>query len=61
MYNVLLVEETKHGEKLDSEITDMRQCSGFTNVPLVIVGVEWCGAQVLKHQAVVWPIQKLIL
>lgn len=61
MYNILLVEKTKHSEKLDGKITDVWQCSSFPNVSLVIVGVQWCGAQVLKHQAVVWPIQELIL
>lgn len=61
MYNILLVEEAEHSEQLDGEVTDVGQRSGLTDLPLVIVGVQWCGAQVLKHQAVVWPIEKLVL
>ena len=59
MYDILLVQEAHDCEELYSELSDVREGGGASDVALIVVRVQRRGAQRLKDEAVVRAVQEL--
>lgn len=49
MNYILFIQETQDSEELDCEVSNVGESCGLADITVVIVGVERCGAQVLKY------------